>query len=144
MQAPPPTPKNIHWPQGRGFPEGSKRESHLSPRSSPRTGRAKRIRPLLLSFLVFMSIPNVHDPCLRKFDDHHPVPSVPREKIYTRLILQQAFQAVDDAKRSLCYTESRRDARNPLSYWSRVLRLSEKDTRNRKGQENYISTKGNS
>lgn len=33
-------------------------------------------------------------------------------------------------------------AKNPD--WSRVLRLSEKDTRNRKGQENYISTKGNS
>lgn len=87
-----PAKKSIGRKGGRFPSEGSKRESHLSPQSSPRTGRAKRIRPLLMSFMVFLSIPNVRDPCERKLDNDHPaVPPTPRTQIHMRLILQQGF-----------------------------------------------------
>lgn len=55
--------------------------------------------------MVFLSVPNVHDPCLRKFDDD-------RKQMHMRLILQQGFRAVDDARRS-CVTLRQVATREP-------------------------------
>lgn len=62
--------------EGEGSsPRKDQKGSHISARNPPppHTGRAKRIRPMLLSFMVFLSIPNnsMHDPCRRKSEDDH-------------------------------------------------------------------------